>query len=149
MPIIKDQQITENTWTFVADEQPLPAGDITVSLARWTQDREQLQQHAGKIGIRLVPSDQLESLGSNQTPDLVELDFPSFGDGRLFSLARLLRDQHDYRGEIRATGKYLADQVFYLHRVGVDSFEFSEAKDIQVALAAVNDFSVSYQPSSN
>lgn len=149
MPIIKDQQISENTWTFVADDQPLAAGDITVSLARWNQDQDQLHKHAGKIGIRLQPTDQLESLSNEQKPDLVELSFPHFGDGRLFSLARLLRNQHDYQGEIRATGNYLADQVFYLHRVGVDSFEFSEAKDIQVALAAVNDFSVRYQPSSN
>lgn len=149
MPIIKDQQITENTWTFVADDQPLPPGNVTVSLARWNQEHAKLQQHDGKIGIRLAPTDQLETLGNSPKADLVELNFPSFGDGRLFSLARLLRDQHGYQGEIRATGNYLADQVYYLHRVGVDSFEFSEAKDIQVALAAVNDFSVRYQPSSN
>lgn len=151
MPVIKDQHISENTWTFVADDQPLlAAGDITVSLARWNQEQAQLQQHSGKVGIRLTPGDRLETLsGASQNIALVELNFPSFGDGRLFSLARLLRSQHGYQGEIRATGNYLADQVFYLHRVGVDAFELAEDKDIQVALAAINDFSVRYQPSSN
>lgn len=149
MPIIKDQQITENTWSYVEDGQPLPQGDITVSLARWNQEQAQLQQHSGKIGIRLAPTDRLETLGNSQQPDLVELNFPFFGDGRLFSLARLLRDQHGYQGEIRATGNFLADQVFYLHRVGVDTFEFANPKDIQLALTAINDFSFSYQPSSN
>ena len=149
MPIIKNQQITENTWSYADDDQPLPEGNVTVSLARWNQEHAQLQQHSGKIGIRLIPTDQLETLDNSQRPDLVELNFPSFGDGRLFSLARLLRDQHGYQGEIRATGNYLADQVFYLHRVGVDSFEFTNPMDIQLALTAVNDFSVRYQPSSN
>lgn len=150
MPVIKNQQITENTWNFVADDQPLPPqGDITVSLTRWQQEQSQLQQHAGQIGIRLQSADQLDSLSCNDKIALVELNFPSFGDGRLFSLARLLRDQFAYGGEIRATGNYLADQVYYLHRVGVDAFEFEEDKDVQVALAAVNDFSVCYQPSTN
>lgn len=149
MPVIKDQHLSENTWSFVADDQSLLTGDITVSLARWNQEQAQLLQHAGKVGIRLIPGDQLETLtGASNNIALVELNFPSFGDGRLFSLARLLRDQHGYQGEIRATGKFLADQVFYLHRVGVDSFELTEDKDIKTALAAINDFSVSYQPSS-
>lgn len=149
MPVIKNQQVSENTWSFVADDQPLPPqGDITVSLTRWQQEQSQLQQHSGQIGVRLQPADQLDGL-THAKMGLVELNFPSFGDGRLFSLARLLRDQYGYAGEIRATGNYLADQVFYLHRVGVDAFEFAEAKDIQVALAAINDFSVCYQPSTN
>lgn len=149
MPVIKNQQVSENTWSFVADDQPLPPqGNITVSLARWQKEQSQLQQHNGEIGIRLQPADQLDGFASGKV-NLVELNFPAFADGRLFSLARLLRDQYGYGGEIRATGNYLADQVFYLHRVGVDAFEFAEDKDIQVALAAVNDFSVSYQPSSN
>jgi uncharacterized protein (DUF934 family) len=41
----------------------------------------------------------------------------------------------------------MPDQVFYLHRVGVNAFEFNSAKDIDLAMSAVNDFSVRYQPS--
>lgn len=149
MPVIKDQQISQNSWQFVADEQALPQGDITVTLARWNQQQTQLHQHAGQVGIRLKSDDQLDSLASEcQKLPLIELDFPFFGDGRLFSLARLLRSAYGYQGELRATGKFLADQVFYLHRVGVDSFELAEDKDVQVALRAINDFSINYQPSS-
>ncbi len=150
MPIIKDKQISENTWAFIADELPLSEGDITVSLARWLQDKDLLLKRAGKIGIRLTSNDQLEKLGNDITGiTLIELDFPHFSDGRLFSHARLLRGRLSYDGEIRAVGNYLADQVFYLHRVGVDGFEFSNPKDMQVALAALNDFSVRYQASTN
>lgn len=147
MPIIKDKQISDNSWSFIADDQSLTAGDITVSLARWNDEKQTLQNHTGKIGIRLSPSDTLETLSNIADVALVELDFPAFTDGRLFSLARLLRDVHDYRGEIRAVGKFLADQVFYLQRVGVDSFELTHPHDIEVALSAFSDFSVQYQTS--
>ena len=151
MPIIKDQQVTENTWNFVADDNPLTNGNISVSLKRWNQDKEQLLKHEGKVGIRLIPGDDVDSLNKEdlKTVDLVELDFPVFTDGRLFSLARLVRSKHAYQGEIRAVGNFMSDQVFYLHRVGVDAFELSEAKDIEHALSALNDFSVRYQASIN
>ncbi len=149
MPIIKDQKIAENTWSFIADDAPLIDGDITVSLKRWDGEKTQLLQRHGKVGVRLIPGDSLNSITDDLSNiDLVELAFPAFTDGRLFSLARLLRDQFNYRGEIRAVGNYLADQVFYLHRVGVDTFEFENPQDLQVALSAINDFSVRYQNSS-
>ncbi|MDD2759869.1 MAG: DUF934 domain-containing protein [Methylomonas sp.] len=149
MPIIKDQQITENTWTFVADDSPLVDGDITVTLRRWNEDKQQLASHNGKIGIRLTPSDPSDAVGATDLSgiSLIELDFPAFTDGRLFSHAQLLRSRNDYQGEIRAVGNFISDQVFYLHRVGVDAFEFSKTKDLELALAALNDFSVSYQAS--
>ncbi len=148
MPIIKDQQIIDNTWTYLADDRPLVNGDITVSLKRWLDDKQQLLAHAGKVGVRFVPSDQLELSSDDLSKlKLIELSFPSFGDGRVFSQARLLRSKYGYQGEIRAVGQYLPDQVFYLSRVGVSAFEFEKSGDLQTALSALNDFSVRYQAS--
>ena len=151
MQIIKDQQLVENTWTFIADDSALgDAGDITVSLDRWIADRETLLSRTGKVGVRLAPGKDIEALRADLTKiSLIELDFPSFGDGRLFSIARLLRSRDAYQGEIRAVGQYLADQVFYLSRVGVNAFVFSSPDDTNIALAAMNDFSVRYQASTN
>lgn len=150
MPIIKNQEIAENTWSFIADDAPLSDGDITVSSNRWNSEKTLLLQHCGKVGVRLQPGDSLNNISDDLSKiDLVELTFPAFTDGRLFSAARLLRDKFNYRGEIRAVGHYLADQVYYLHRVGVDTFEFENPQDLQVALNAINDFSVRYQNSSH
>ena len=150
MPIIKDQQISENTWRFVADDAPLVDGDITVSVQRWSQDKAALLQRNSKVGIRLAPADLVDAI-SDDLPaiSLIELNFPAFNDGRSFSQARLLRSRYGYQGEIRAVGNYMADQVFYLHRVGVNAFEFNNPKDVDLALSAVNDFSVRYQASIN
>lgn len=148
MPIIKNQRILENTWTFVEDDAPLPAGDITVSAKRWTEDKAALLQHTGKLGVRLAPADNVAALGDDlPVIKLIELNFPAFNDGRTFSQARLLRSRYGYQGEIRAVGNYMADQVFYLHRVGVDSFEFNNPKDMALALSAIKDFTIRYQAS--
>ncbi|MBC8392295.1 MAG: DUF934 domain-containing protein, partial [Deltaproteobacteria bacterium] len=78
---------------------------------------------------------------------LIELDFPAFTDGRIFSHAWLLRGRYNYQGEIRATGHFMPDQVFYLSRVGVNAFNLEKTEDLPVALSNLNDFSVNYQKS--
>ena len=80
---------------------------------------------------------------------MIGLDFPVFTDGRLFSVARTLRDQYGYQGEIRAMGGFIRDQIFFLSRVGVNSFEMEEGSDLHGALSALDDFSVNYQVSSD
>jgi len=148
MPVIKDHQISENTWTYVADETPLVNGDITVSVARWKNEKPELLQRSGKVGIRLMPSDPVEAIGDDLGAiSMIELNFPVYTDGRSFSQARLLKDRYGYTGELRATGNFLADQVFYLNRVGIDSFEFNDPKAVELSMAALNDFSVTYQSS--
>jgi hypothetical protein len=47
MQIIKDKQIIDDTWRYVADDAELKAGDISVSLARWKQNKLQLLAHDG------------------------------------------------------------------------------------------------------
>lgn len=150
MPIIKDQQLSDNSWTFVSDDAALNDGNITVSAQRWLADKAQLAKHNGLLGIRLEPSDAVDTIaGDLASFALIELHFPVFTDGRSFSQARLLRSRYGYQGEIRAVGRFMADQVFYLNRVGVDAFELENPSELKVALSAVNDISVRYQAAVN
>lgn len=52
--------------------------------------------------------------------DRVDLNFPKFSDGRAFSQAFLLRRRLGFKGEIRATGDVLADQLAQMQRSGFD-----------------------------
>jgi uncharacterized protein (DUF934 family) len=52
-----------------------------------------------------------------------------------------------YRGELRAFGDVGRDQLFYLARVGFDSFRLADHRDAEGALASFNDFTVRYQGS--
>ena len=75
----------------------------------------------------------------------VEVNFPKFGDGRGYSIARLLRERRGYRGELRAVGHITRDLLLFLERCGFDAFELREGEDPQAALSSFEDFSYSYQ----
>ncbi|MBL1264330.1 DUF934 domain-containing protein [Candidatus Methylomicrobium oryzae] len=148
MQIIKDKAIIDDTFTPLADDAPLASGDISVSLARWKNDRETLLAHADKVGVRLQAGDSVSDLADDlKRIDLIELNFAEFADGRLFSQAWLLRGRYHYQGEIRAAGHYLTDQTFYLSRVGVNAFQPAKPDHLNTILANLSDFSVKYQPS--
>lgn len=55
---------------------------------------------------------------------LIVIAFPSFADGRGFSLARRLR-QAGYTGRLRAEGHVIADQYAHARRVGFDEVAIS------------------------
>ena len=75
----------------------------------------------------------------------VEVHFPKFGDGRGFSIGRLLRERYGYKGELRAVGHITRDHLLYLERCGFDAFELRESEDAVEALAGFEVFSASYQ----
>jgi uncharacterized protein (DUF934 family) len=150
MQIIKDKQLVTSDWSYIVDDVALIEGDITVSLTRWHEEKASLKKHSGKVGVRLnSDADVNELVNDVNSLALIELNFPAFTDGRGFSHARILRKDLNYQGEIRAVGRYMADQAFYLSRVGVDAFQMENSDDLAVALSTLNDFSIKYQASSN
>ncbi|MEL7114402.1 MAG: DUF934 domain-containing protein [Pseudomonadota bacterium] len=56
---------------------------------------------------------------------LIRVDFPSFADGRGFTIAQRLRLM-GYKGRLRASGHVLADQYAMARRVGFDEVEISD-----------------------
>lgn len=150
MQIVKDKQLIDNSWKYIADDAELVSGNITFSLVRWEQHHMQLLAHEGKLGLRITPNDSIDEMAANlKGIDLIELDFPDFADGRLFSHAWYLRSRFGYQGEIRATGHFMPDQVFYLSRVGVNAFAPEKIEYLPFVLTNLNDFTVKYQNSVN
>jgi uncharacterized protein (DUF934 family) len=147
MRIIRGHAIVDDGFVHLADGAEVPAGgDIIVSLDRYRELRSSLQQRAGKVGVRLR-SDQEAKLVAEYLPELalVAVEFPGFKDGRGYTTARLLRERFGYKGEIRAVGDVLRDQLFFMQRCGFDAFELKPGKDIEDALKAFSEFSVTYQ----
>ncbi|MGR3493029.1 MAG: DUF934 domain-containing protein [Shimia sp.] len=58
--------------------------------------------------------------------EAIRIDFPSFADGRGFTLARLLRAR-GYTGRLRAKGHVIADQYAMARRSGFDEVEIDDA----------------------
>jgi|SRR5690606_37351210 len=154
MQLIKHRQLVEDTWRHVADDEAIPpAGNVIVSLSRWQTEQAQLAQHDGQVGVRLAPADELDALVADRDAlaaiPVIALEFPRFSDGRGYSKARLLRDRYGYRGEVRAVGYVLRDQLFYMERCGIDAYELKPGKPLQSALEAFSEFSVTYQPAAD
>ncbi|MDX1748831.1 MAG: DUF934 domain-containing protein [Methylophaga sp.] len=79
--------------------------------------------------------------------ELVCLNFPKFTDGRAYSQAVELRSHLKWRGEIRAFGDVLRDQLDHMHRCGFNSFAIREDKNVEEALKGLSSISINYSNS--
>ena len=139
--------VHDDAWTRIHHDDAVPdAGDVIIPLARWRELRDADCPHAGRIGVVLGPADDPATLADDLPRlALVAVDFPHFTDGRGFSTARLLRERYGWRGELRAVGDIARDVVYYLSRVGFDTFALRKGEDPAEALAALADFTEAYQ----
>jgi uncharacterized protein (DUF934 family) len=100
-----------------------------------------------ELGVELAAEDRVDDIaGWLPRLGLVSLNFGAFADGRPFSQAKLLRERFAYRGDIRAHGQVLRDQLSFMQRCGINQFSLAEGEDVELALAAFQDISESYQP---
>ena len=148
MPLVKGGKITADPLVHVADDAEIPGeGAILISAARFLGDAEALSLRVGGTGVIWPNNRDLDDL----VPYIgrlaaVALVFPSFRDGRAYSQARLLRERHGYKGELRATGQVLRDQFVFMLRAGFDAFEVRKDRDAEAFAATVKSYSVFYQP---
>ncbi len=148
MPLVKQGRISPDAFVRVADDAELPIGGaVLISAARFLADADALSRRLGKTGVIWPNNRDVDDL----VPYLdrlavVALVFPTFRDGRAYSQARLLRERHNYRGELRATGQVLRDQFVFMLRAGFDAFEVKKDSDAEAYLNTVKRYSVFYQP---
>ena len=147
--LIKDRVLVVDAWALLrnaASLADLPEnGSVIVPLALWLQRRDALFAR-GNVGVLLAPADDPEALVDDiATLPLIAVDFPQFTDGRGYSTARLLREKYGFKGELRAVGDVLRDQLYYLSASGFNAFALRADHDAQDAIKAFDDFSDNYQ----
>jgi uncharacterized protein (DUF934 family) len=107
----------EDQWVMLSADDPLPdSGSVIVPLARLAEGLET----GLELGVHL-PNDT-DPAGLKPHLDrlsLISVDFPSFADGRGFSIGHCLRE-FGFRGRLRATGPVISDQFEYLLACGFD-----------------------------
>jgi len=133
MVLWRREGFAEDAWVFLADDAPAPEGDaIVVSLKRWLAERETLASRNAPIGVAVeAGADAQAHLPELADRPLVALAFAKFADGRAFSYARLLRDRHGFKGELRAVGEVLIDEIPLMLRCGFDSFDVTNAPTLK------------------
>lgn len=147
MPLLKDGKAVDDVWAFVEDGHELsPGGCIVVSLGRFLSEHDQLLARNRSIGVRLANTDDPGLLAPFLDQlHLIELQFPKYVDGRAFSQAQLLRRRYAYKGEIRATGQVLRDQLRLMIRSGFDAVVFDDPNAEAVYAEAAGEFTEFYQ----
>ncbi|MEE9411705.1 MAG: DUF934 domain-containing protein [Methylococcales bacterium] len=142
--LVKNGEICENQWAHLTTETIPDNGSITLPLDRWMAE-QQISTRRDPVGVRLLPDSNLSEISNHLANlEVIVIEFPVLADGRVFSFAQLLR-RNGYKGEIRAIGNFVTDQMYYLQRVGVNSFEIPETVSEQTVQETLNRFSVSYQ----
>lgn len=128
-------------WTLLREvPEELSEGRLILPLKSWLA----LESGDG-CGVWLAPDEDPEELiWRLKEPALIAIDFPSFRDGRGYSLAYLLRSRLGWRGELRAVGDVLRDQLAHLRQCGFDTFAVREDKSVEDALKGLAGLSVLY-----
>ena len=148
MPLVRGGKITPDPLIHLADDGELPGeGAVLISAARFLEDPEALSLRKGRTGVIWPNNRDVDDL----VPYLdrlavVALVFPTFRDGRAYSQARLLRERHGFKGELRATGQVLRDQFVFMLRAGFDAVEVKKQSDAEAFATTVKHYSVFYQP---
>jgi len=141
--------LSDDRFTAVADDEPVPEGDVIVSLARFQAEGAALSAHGRDVGVQIEADQSIEDLAYD-LPNVamvsaVFLTFPKFRDGRAFTSARLLRERYGFTGEVRAVGDVLREQAGFMVRCGFDAFEPVDGSTPEQWAAAARRFRHVYQ----
>ena len=151
MAIVKNGELVESSFVDASGADAIPpTGPVIVSLDQWKTHRDELLKRGTELGIRLHSDQPPELVAADLSHfAVVALEFPKFRDGRAYSYARLLRERYGFKGELRAVGEVLLEQLFFMLRTGFDVFDVQSADPLKDYRTALADFSVWYQPTAD
>ena len=121
---------------------------LRVSWAEWQTLHAvvtRAQPAAGPYHVTVVVTTDLPTdhpqLALLRDADRIVIDIETFTDGRVFGLARLIRDRLGFGGDLEVSGDFLPDQISFLERCGVNAFSGED-----IVRDAFNFYSGFYQP---
>jgi len=144
------REVVQDDWRYAGEDgvDVAASAALIVPFAEFRTNITQWREYRGRLGVRLSPADAVEDLGEDvQRLSLVAAEFPSAGEGRGYTQGRLLRSRFEFKGELRAVGAGVKqDLLFIMARCGFDSFELAPGEKVEEALRAFDRYSVAYQP---
>lgn len=148
--ILKRRELVHDEWRYLGEDgaDDVTPDSVVVPFAEFRTHRDRWLAHKGRLGVRLSPADAVEDLTADiKLFALVAVEFPGPGEGRGYSQARLLRSRLQFEGELRAVGAAVKqDLLFIMSRCGFDAFDLASGQKIDEAVAALDRYSVAYQP---
>lgn len=129
MALYKNGSFVTDPWRPIPEGEGAPAaGHVIFTLDWWKAERQAFEGSNAPLGLRIEAGTKIEEVAADLPRfSLIALVFPKFGDGRAFSTAMLLRERYGYKGELRAVGEVLVDQIQPMQRCGFDAFEITDS----------------------
>ena len=142
----QNAEAAEDPFTSVGDEEPIPRGDVIVSLQRFHNEGHRLLAEGRAVGVRIEANEAVEDIAADlRRIAVVALVFPKFLTGQAYSSARILRERYRYEGEVRAVGDVLREQAQFMLRCGFDAFVPADGSNADEWLAATRRYRHVYQ----
>jgi uncharacterized protein (DUF934 family) len=114
----------KDIWTMLGAEDALPdSGAVIVPLERLAEALDSELE----LGVHLPNDTDPEAVKPHfDRLSLISVGFPSFADGRGFSVGHCLRNL-GFKGRLRATGPVISDQFDYLLACGFDEVSLPDS----------------------
>jgi len=135
--LIKKNRVTDDPWIKIEDHGKMPETTPSFSIlpvetfsnvSEWPIKRKRLGAWFGTDIELSTLTQEILSL------PLLCINAGSYNDGKIFSLATMIKQNLSYKGELRVIGNMLIDQIPYLSRCGIDSFSLTNQSDWEYAL---------------
>ena len=141
-----EPKVIEDDWQVVRAPEEVDSARLARSIVPFAYWRDGGGSVSAAQAVWIAPDDDFEPhVRQMQGLALIAVDFPSFRDGRGYSIATLLRARYGWTGQLRAIGDVLRDQLNYMRRCGFDAFAVRADKDIHDAVKSFCHYSVRYQ----
>jgi uncharacterized protein (DUF934 family) len=149
MTLVKKNLVVTDEWAFPAEGDAVPAATpAALPLARYLAERDTFEGRNAPLGLVIAAGEDIAPVVADLDRfSLIVLTFPKYTDGRAYSTARLLRERHGYKGELRASGNVLRDQIRFMQRCGFDAFDVAHQGTLEALTSgAIVSVTHHYQP---
>ena len=131
-------------WQFGQEGEQVECSVRVDEVATWLEHSASNRGH----GVMIQKEEELELIAPHLVNiTMIALTFKDFKDGRAYSLAYRLRTRFHFKGDLRAVGDVLRDQLSLMRQCGFTSFVIKEGKDPFDALKGIKGLSVTYSGS--
>jgi len=129
LTLFKDGKFIADPWrAWAEDDQPADVRYTHVPLSVFLENREAFLANPHPLGLLVNPGDKVEDVAEDIARFAsIAVAFPAFTDGRGYSSARLLIERFGFKGELRAIGDVLHDQIPHMWRCGFTALVVSHA----------------------
>ncbi len=147
MPVLNTTGVVEDHWVMIEGDAPISQGmPAVVPWDRIAAEGDAVLAGTDPRGVVISSDfDVAKLLPILSRLGLIIVRPSNFKDGRMFSLARLLRQRYGFNGDLRVQGEFIPDQVPFLVRCGFTTFEIASTFDVDATARLLKNFSFNYQ----